>query len=178
MLSVTTAAKPIRRRWRVGPVRLLSAALILLAAACGASEPTDQQPGSATAVNSGPRVASARFDGDFAITELVVASEPVPLQTSATISIETEFGGLSVMPACNNYLGSFTLIESGEAESNLSEEGQASFTIAGGSDNDCGDLDGQEEMVLAALAAVDSWAAVDDGFRFDSPDGFSFTIQR
>lgn len=157
---------------------MLSAALILLTAACGAEEPPDQQPDSTTAVNSGPRVASARFDGDFAITELTVAGESVPLQTTATISIETEFGGLSVMPACNTFLGSFTLIEAGEAESNLSQDGQASFTIAGGSDDDCGDLDGQEEMVLAALAAVDSWAAVDDGFQFDGPDGSSFTIRR
>ncbi len=123
-------------------------------------------------------MASSRFDGEFAITDLAVADEPVPLRTTATISIESEFGGLSVTPACNTYLGSFTLIESDEAESNLSDEGQASFTIAGGSDTDCGDLNDQEGLVLTALAAVDSWATTDDGFRFDGPDGSSFTITR
>lgn len=178
MLSVTTGANPIRRRWLTRAARPLSAALILLAASCGASEPVEPQPGATIAVDSGPRVAPARFDGDFTISELVVAGEPVPLQATAMVSIETEFGALSVSPACNTFLGSFTLIESDETESNLSDDGQASFTVAGGSSDNCDDLDEQERAVLAAMAAVDSWVSVDDGFRFDGPDGSSFTITR
>jgi heat shock protein HslJ len=133
-----------------------------LVPACGAAEAGGDPVVSA---DGGPRMAHPRFDGEFAVTGLVVDGTEAPLEPAPLLVIETRFGGLTVSPGCNTYLGSFT----------LTEDGVASFTVTGGSDVDCGDLTGQEASVLAALAAVETWTALDGGFRLDGP-GTSLTI--
>jgi hypothetical protein len=140
-----------------------AACLLVVTPACGASEP-DGEP--QVTVDDGPRVADPRFDGVFEITELAVDGSPVSLVEGPTLEIETTFGGLTVRPGCNTHLGSFT----------LADDGVASFTVTGGSDLGCDDLGPQEQAVLAALAAVDTWTEIDGGFRFDGP-GASITVQ-
>lgn len=122
--------------------------LCVLIAGCGSSD-----------VEAGPRVADARFDGRFQIvtttvggTELVPAGQP-------TMAIDAEFGALEVELGCNVGLGSFT----------LTEQGEASFRITGGSRRPCDELAEQEATILAALDGADAWTSVDGGFRFDGP---------
>ncbi len=139
-------------------------AALLLGAACGSSaEPTDP-----TASGTGPRVADARFEGDFFLDGVTMDGRLVPLETVATIKFETVFGGLQVKPGCNTYFGSFT----------LAEDGTASITVPGGTNQDCGGLGFQEEAILTALAGVTSWAETADGFRLDGPSGTSVALTR
>ncbi len=104
-------------------------------------------------------MADARFDGTFDITELLVDGSSVALEQRPMIEIDAEFGGLTVLAGCNTSFGSFS----------LDEDGRASFTVTGGTENDCGPLADQETAILAALAAVDQWSETDDGFRLDGP---------
>ena len=138
------------------------ACLLALVAACGSAEPGGAP---AVTVGDGPRVAHPRFDGAFVITGLVLDGSPVALEQRPALEIETVFGGLTVLSGCNTYFGAFT----------LDEDGTASFTLAGGSDLDCGPLAGQEDAVLAALEGAQTWTVVDGGFRFDGP-GASITV--
>ena len=132
--------------------------IVALAAACGSAETIDE-PGQLAAAD-GPQVADPRFDGEFAITALSIDGQDVELASLPLITIETEFGALTVSPGCNMYFGSFTLAESG----------LASFTIAGGSSDDCGALAGQETDVLTALEQATGWTEAGDGFTFTGPD--------
>lgn len=142
---------------------LLLGALILLSG-CGADGSDDDQGG----VTGGePRVADARFEGDFEIADISRDGQQVALSTAATLNFETVFGGLTVAPGCNTYFGSFT----------LAEDGTASITVAGGSKEDCGARDAQELVVLDALAAVTAWVETDTGFRFTGQDQ-SFELVR
>ncbi len=129
--------------------------VVMLFVGCAADDGTDPSPS-----DDGPRVADSRFEGDFAITAVSHDGQVDELSTPVRLNFETIFGALTVEPGCNIYFGSFT----------LAEDGSASLTIAGGSREDCGRLAAQEELVLAALRAVDSWAEVDDGFRFEGLD--------
>jgi hypothetical protein len=156
-----------RRRHRNSPSRrrlaVLAIGALVTVTGCGAAEELDDGP--TAPVDDGPRVADARFDGRFDIVDLVVDQEPVSLTQQPTIEIETQFGALTVLPGCNTYFGSFT----------LASDGRASFTVTGGSGQDCGPLDDQEAAVLAALDAVDQWVEADTGFRF-SGGGSSLSI--
>ncbi len=147
----TTGLGPAPLRRRLTPLLLV----VVLAAGCGSSE-LDPDAGS---VGDGPRVAHPRFDGDFEVVAISVDGRAVEVDQRPTVQIEAEFGGLTVLPGCNTYFGSFT----------LAEDGTASFTVTGGTELDCGDLADQEEAVLAALAGATSWVEVDGGFRFDGP---------
>ncbi|MEL6983389.1 MAG: META domain-containing protein [Actinomycetota bacterium] len=144
------------RSGRSAGSRLVAVAIgaLFLLTGCGASEDVDD--GVTEPSTDGPRVADARFDGRFEISEVVADQAPFALSQQPAIEIETEFGGLTVLPGCNTYFGSFT----------LTEDGEASFTITGGSGQDCGPLAEQEATVLAALDAVDQWDEVEAGFRF------------
>lgn len=142
--------------------------MALLFAACGSAELDEPDgDGSVTTQDDGPRVADARFDGEFVATTLARNGQEVPLTVAPIVIFETRFGALTVNPGCNTYFGSFT----------LAEDGGASFTIAGGSRQDCGDLNEQEELLLSALRGAASWVAVDDGFTFDGANG-SVTVIR
>lgn len=141
---------------------ILAVGTLLALTACGADGIDD---GPAASVDDGPRVADARFDGRFDIVEVVVDEDPIALTQQPTIEIEAQFGGLTVLPGCNTYFGSFT----------LAEDGRASFTVTGGSEQDCGPLDDQEAAVLAVLGAVDQWVEADTGFRL-SGAGSSLSI--
>lgn len=142
-------------------------ALGLLLTACGASE-TDPDGLGGDAAGQQPRVADLAFDGEFFITSITVDDQPVEVATTARITLETEFGGLRVEPACNTFFGSFT----------IDQDGTASFTVTGGSSQDCGPFTGQEQAVLAALESVDSWVEIDGGFRFDGQSGASVSLTR
>ena len=146
---------------RVPPAAVaIAIGLLVLASACGSSDPGDGTPGEGAAtVDDGPRVADRRFDGTFDIVELTIGGSTLAPAGNPTLEIETRFGGLTVADACNRWFGSFT----------LAEDGAASFTVTGGTELDCGELATDEETVLAALAAVETWTAVDGGFRFDGP---------
>jgi hypothetical protein len=137
----------------------LLVACLVAAAGCGAGEPLDGGSPDGQRPDDGPRVADDRFDGEFAITDVVVDGVARPPVQRPSLAIEARFGGLTVNPGCNTYLGSFT----------LTEDGRASFTVTGGSDLDCGDLTAQEEAVLSALDGATDWAEIDGGFRFDGP---------
>ncbi|MEM7274661.1 MAG: META domain-containing protein [Actinomycetota bacterium] len=141
--------------------------LVVGLTACGAVDDGDGPDGGAGPVDPDRvQVADQRFDGGFLVTAVVLGGEPVELATIASVAIETEFGGLEVLPGCNTYFGSFS----------LEEDGTASFTIPGGSAQDCGpELGAQEEAVLAALTAATGWVETGDGFRFEGPDS-SITI--
>jgi heat shock protein HslJ len=147
---------------------LIVAALAVGLAACGAAEDPDPDQPTTNIDDRGPRVADQRFDGLFLITEAVVGGEPIPLEAVASINFETEFGGLVVEPGCNRYFGSFS----------LAEDGNASFTVAGGSQNSCDGLEQQDRGVLTALGRVTEWTELGDGFRFDGPSGDSITVGR
>lgn len=138
------------------------AVIIVLLSGCGAD--AESPPGDG-GEGDGPRVAHARFEGDFTIAAVTIDGRPLALTTAPAIIFETVFGGLTVKPGCNTYFGSFT----------LAEDGSASFTVGGGSSQDCGRLDAQEEAILGALAEVSAWSTVDGGFRFDGPSGPSDT---
>lgn len=146
--------------------------MVLLLSACGADAETgsdgDPGPNSGGQNGEGPRVADARFEGDFLVEQLSDGSGPVPLFTTPSINFETVFGGLTVKPGCNTYFGSFT----------LAEDGTASMTVAGGSTEDCGGLAPQEEAILETLASVTSWTEVDGGFRLDGTGGRSILLRR
>jgi heat shock protein HslJ len=131
-----------------------------LIAGCGADDtaPDGTVDGTVDTAD-GPRVADPRFEGDFVVTAVEVDGASVEAIQLPRIMIETRFGGLTVQPGCNVYFGSFT----------LGEDGTASFTVTGGSDQDCGDLTGQETAILAALDGATSWTTIDGGFRFDGP---------
>lgn len=142
---------------------LLLGALILLNG-CAADGSDGDQAG---AKGGEPRVADARFEGDFEIANISRDGQQIALSTAATLNFETVYGGLTVDPGCNTYFGSFT----------LEEDGTASITIAGGSREVCGALDTQELVVLQALAAVTAWIETDSGFRFTGQDQ-SFELVR
>ena len=72
------------------------------------------------------------------------------------------------MPGCNTYFGSFT----------LSEDGGASFTIAGGSSQECEDLAEQEQAILDALGLVTNWEQTDAGFEFTDNSGSQLILGR
>lgn len=150
---------------RVFRLLVATAAVVAFTTACGSSAESIDGPADG---DGGPRVANARFDGDFIISDVTFDGRPVPLETVPTINFETVFGGLTVKPGCNTYFGSFT----------LAEDGTASITVPGGTSQDCGGLGSQEEAVLAALAEVTSWAETDDGFRLAGPSGSSLTMTR
>lgn len=147
--------------WRRLAVLVIGA--LMAVAGCGSAGDLDDGP--TAPVDDGPRVADARFDGRFDIVDLVVDQDPFSLAQQPTIEIEAQFGGLTVLPGCNTYFGSFT----------LAEDGRASFTVTGGSGQDCGPLADQEAAVLAALDAVDQWVEADAGFRL-SGGGSSLSI--
>lgn len=152
---------------KMPPPRLLAvsvAVLAALASGCGADAGDDGGPG-----RTGPTVADARFDGAFLVASVTVDGTDFELRDTAALQIDAEFGDLTVRPGCNVYFGSFT----------LAADGRASFTVAGGSDQDCGGLTDQEDAVLRALRAAESWAEVTGGFRFDGDGGrHSITILR
>jgi heat shock protein HslJ len=132
--------------------------MAVAATACGADD-TGEGPTS-TVDGGGPRVADPRFEGTFVVSELTVDGEVLAIDLLPTVAIDTVFGRLTVEPGCNTFFGSYT----------LAEDGEASFTIAGGTGRDCPDLADQEEAVVAALRNVTSWTETDDGFRFDGAD--------
>ena len=133
---------------------------LLVLSACGSTdEPTG--PGGQSSAAPGPTVADARFDGRFTVIGLDFADGPVEPALAPVITIETEFGALTVEPGCNTYYGSFSLLD----------DGSASFTVTGGSNRDCPDLADQEQAVLAVLDAVDGWAESGETLVLAGPDG-------
>ena len=155
MPEVSLPARPFRTGGARRLVAVAAVVVAVVAGGCGAGDGGADGPDGPD--TDGPRVADPRFDGNFEIVAVVVDGSEVGLAQRPAIDIEAEFGGLTVLPGCNTYFGSFT----------LDDEGPASFTVTGGSDADCGPLADQEEAVLAALAAVDRWTATEAGFRFD-----------
>lgn len=153
---------------RIARSLLLLTALALFTAACGADIGDEPTTGGTEGGSDENRVANARFEGEFMVTSVVLAGQEFPLQNVATVTIETIFGTLTVIPGCNTYFGSYTLTESG----------LASFTVAGGSNQDCGGLRSQEDAVLAALGAAEHWIETADGFLFESDKGDTITIAR
>lgn len=143
---------------------LLLFGLGLILSGCGSS---DLDP-DGSVITDRVQVADARFEGDFQVTSVTVSGEPVELISVPLVTIETVFGGLTVKPGCNTFFGSFT----------LADDGLASFTVGGGSDDGCDELGDQEDAVVEVLGSVTSWTEVDDGFRFDGPDGDQLTIAR
>lgn len=142
--------------------------MAVLLSACGADEGPNDPTVTAEQTTDRVQVADARFDGDFQVMALQQGGLEVPLISVPVISIETEFGGLSVMPGCNTYFGSFT----------LEEDGFASFTVAGGSQQECDELGMQEQAVLDVLALVNRWEETADGFVLDAGDGNQLNIVR
>ncbi len=163
VLNATRIHRTIRRNTAF-PI-VLAAALFLLSA-CGSADVDGPAIDGPATTDDGPRVADQRFDGEFVAISVTVDGQPVTLLTDPLVIIETEFGSLTINPGCNSYFGSFT----------LAEDGTASFTVAGGSTQDCGELTRQEDAVLAAIAGVESWTATDRGFRFDGRDGDAITV--
>ncbi len=151
MLSAGPGPTPNPRRLRLLAVVVVAA--MLLAAGCGRDEPG----GGPDPLLDGPRVAHPRFDGRFDIVELTGAGGSTALRQAPSLTIDARFGRLEVNPGCNTYLGSFT----------LDEDGRASFTVTGGTRQDCGDLTDQETALLGALDGVEAWVVEPDGFRFD-----------
>lgn len=139
------------------------AVLLVVLSACGSAG-----DGQAVVDDDGPRVADIRFDGDFVISNLTTQGDPVPLAAVASLNIETEFGGLVVEPGCNTYYGSFT----------LTDDGTASFSVAGGTNRTCDGLEQQDEPVIRTLTAVSSWSETTDGFRLEGAGGESLTLNR
>lgn len=136
------------------------AVLLVVLSACGSAG--DGQ----TVDDDGPRVADAQFDGDFVISDLMLQGEPVPLAAVASLNIETEFGGLVVEPGCNTYYGSFT----------LTDDGTASFSVAGGTNRTCDGLEQQDLPVIRALTGVSMWSDLGDGFVLEGPAGDAVTL--
>lgn len=141
------------------------AAMIIVG--CGADDLSDVDDGASTTAVDGPRVADPRFEGRFVITEVDVGNDIETFDLMPVIAIETVFGGLTVEPGCNTHFGSFT----------LDDDGTASFTVAGDTGRDCGELAAQETLVIDTLTSVESWAEGPDGFRLDGPAG-SLVIER
>lgn len=156
----------LRRRNTTTACPALLVVMVVLSA-CGADEGFGE-PDPTTITTDRVQVADARFDGEFQITSLTIDGQDIGLDSRPILSIETVFGGLSLMAGCNTYFGSFT----------LSEDGEASFTIAGGSSQECADLAEQEQAVLDALAATTRWEQTDGGFRFTDEGGTELTARR
>lgn len=142
------------------PRSLVAIAIIglLMVTGCGSEEgdePNGQLPG-----DGAVSVAHPRFEGRFNIVDVEVDGARVAVEGEPNLTIDAEFGELTVEAGCNQHFGSFT----------LTEDGRASFTITGGSADSCGSpIDGAEANVLAALDDVTGWSEVDGGFRFDGP---------
>lgn len=145
---------------------LAVAVLAIIGAACGAdADPDGEEP---AVLPDRLQVADVRFDGLFQVTAVTIDGGEIELISVPVIEIESQFGGLEVMPGCNTYFGSFT----------LAEDGAASFTIPGGSSSACDELGDQERAVLAGLAAAVRWEETDTGFRFVADNGDQVTITR
>ncbi len=159
-MPIASPLQPRPTPWRRFLTGLLLAIVVITG--CG-SDGFDNEP--LGPVDDGPRVADARFDGTFEIVGVALDGAEMALDQRPMMEIEAEFGGLTVMPGCNTFFGSFS----------LDNDGRASFTVTGGTEIDCGPLADQETTILAALAAVDQWSETDDGFRFDG-DSVSVSV--
>ncbi len=119
--------------------------------------------------SSGPTVADPQLGGVYMLETLDVEGSPAEVSDPVEVIIESEFGELRVETACGALLGSFSLLA----------DGQAGFTIAGGSTRDCSAvaMDQQRELV-AALGRVSSWSTSGSDLDLRSPSADRILLDR
>ncbi len=119
--------------------------------------------------SSGPTVAAPALGGVYMLDTLDVEGSQAEVSDPVEFIIESEFGELRVETACGALLGSFSLLA----------DGQAGFTIAGGSTRDCSDgaMDQQNELV-AALGRINSWSTSGSDLDLRSPSADRVLLDR
>lgn len=98
--------------------------------------------------------------GQWRVTDLVVAGTAIDLgQSNLVIDLSTAESSLRADTGCQRLFGSFT----------FTDDGIASFTVPGRSDNDCAATDQQiEDAFIGAVTAVRSWDQAEDRLTFRS----------
>lgn len=118
---------------------------------------------------AGPSVADLSLGGDYRVAELAVDGDEVAVDELLEVELDAEFGGLRIETACGVLLGSFSLLP----------DGQAGFTVAGGSDSSCsGRAADQRDALIGALGRIDGWAASTSGIDLESPAGDRLSLSR
>jgi hypothetical protein len=162
-----------RRGRRSGRRRLaaLGFGVALLTGACGSDQVPETGPGEgpppSVVDGPGPTVASDRFNGLFAVSELRLDGGRQEPLGPIVFEVDTEYGSLSIETPCGTLLGSFTLFDSGEA----------SITIAGRSTMACpGATEAQTGRLLSVLGEVSAWEDNEHGFDLVTPTGDTITL--
>ncbi len=151
-------------RWRPGHngLAVLAIGLALTLAACGATETIDSE----SEIPVGfPTIAPAEVNGVYELTSVQPSiSETTDIAFTATPSAELDVvtGTLAIDTACNRYLGSFS----------LEDDGRASFTITGGTSDECpAEVADQDDLMLEVLAATDQWSQDGGNLLFSGTAG-------
>ncbi len=113
-----------------------------------------------------PTVAAPELNGVYEITSVKPQSDgggQIDFAATPTVELDVVTGALTVDTACNRHLGSFTLDESG----------RASFTLTGGTVDECPDeLATQDDLLMQVLSGVRQWDSGDGaGLVFDGDAG-------
>lgn len=111
-----------------------------------------------------PTVAATGLDGVYEITsvETDAGGGQIDFAATPTVAIDVVTGSLTVDTACNRHLGSFT----------LDEGGRASFTLTGGTTDECpAELAARDDLLVQVLAGTRQWVAVDDDLLFEGDAG-------
>ncbi len=151
-----------RTRHRLGPCRPATVllGLVLVLSGCGTTETTES-----TIPVGFPTIAPAALDGVYEITAIAPPSSganTLQLVPAPTVELDVVTGTLSVDTACNRHLGSYS----------LDEDGRASFTVTGGTVDQCqAEIAAQDELLLEVLAAIDQWVESDGGLTFTGAAG-------
>ena len=118
--------------------------------------PADPVSGDSIPANY-PTIASPTVQGRFEIVELSDDGGAADLAgpVTPTVAFDVVTGELRIETGCNQYLGSFT----------LDPDGRASFTVAGGTREQCPDGQELERQTLDAFGRIDGWTEVGDGLE-------------
>ena len=133
--------------------------LAVVALGCGSSETG----------SPGPTVTDADLGGVYQLSALEVGGTSFDLSDPVEVVIDSEFGELQVETACSRLLGSYSLLA----------DGQAGFTIAGGSTRDCSaEARSQQNELVAVLGRVSSWTASGSNLELTSPSSDRVLLDR
>ncbi len=139
-------------------------ASVLLLAACAADDTA-----SGAAIPDGyPTIASAEFNGSFAITAATVAGSAVELDpaSSRLVGFDVVTGAAEVDLGCDRRLGSFT----------MTDDGRASITLTGQIVVDpCSPSDVDDDL-WALIERVERWESTDGGFRLIATGGDNLVL--
>lgn len=142
--------------------------LMILAAAGGCGSDTPVNRSGPTIPDGYPTVAPERFNGAFEVWSVRTEGEVRAFDIPPMIVIDVVTGAVEAGFGCNLYLGSYT----------LTDDGVASFTLAGGTSEECPDGGSDEQLLLALFGTVDRWQDAESGFALTSPLGDRVELRR